>query len=123
MKLLFRRDQRSGMMGKVVFVLDVRAELTAEEKGYVEKYKMLDTLLYERMPNQPPPGSGALAASAHYLHNFTVSVRDLTGGKRIELKDIREMLGVEEQLKAAAGAFKAILDRAASFGGEELIEI
>lgn len=32
MKLLLRRDQRSGMLGKVVFCLDVRADLTDDDE-------------------------------------------------------------------------------------------
>jgi hypothetical protein len=52
-----------------------------------------------------------------------VSVRDLVGGKRIECKDIVEMLAVEEQLREAAKTFKQVLDAAANFGGEEALEL
>ena len=46
MKLLFRRDQRSGLMGKVVFSLDVRADLSDEERESIRRYKLGDTELY-----------------------------------------------------------------------------
>jgi hypothetical protein len=40
MKLLLRRDQKSGMlgMGKISFTLDVRAELSDDEKENIKKY-------------------------------------------------------------------------------------
>ncbi len=48
MKLLLRRDQKSGLLGKIAFVLDVRAELTGDEKNSITKYKLGNTMLYER---------------------------------------------------------------------------
>ena len=51
------------------------------------------------------------------------SVDDLSGGKRIECKDIVEMIAVEEQIKEAATTFKAVLDTAAHFGGEEVVQL
>ena len=52
-----------------------------------------------------------------------VSVNDLVNGKRIECKDIMEMLGAEEQIKEAARTFGAVLTAASQFGGEEIIEL
>lgn len=40
MKLLLRRDQRAGILGKQVFSLDVRADITADEKAVMAKYKL-----------------------------------------------------------------------------------
>ena len=48
MNLLLRRDQRQGMLGKVVFQLDVRAEITQEELKYINHYRLGDTLLYQK---------------------------------------------------------------------------
>jgi hypothetical protein len=36
-KLLLRRDQRGGLLGKVVFTLDVRAQLTDAERANIAK--------------------------------------------------------------------------------------
>jgi hypothetical protein len=44
-------------------------------------------------------------------------------GKRIECKDIVEMLAVEEQIKEAAKTFNAVLSAASHFGGEEVIDL
>ena len=57
MKLLLRRDQKSGLIGKITFTLAVRAELTDTEKGNIKKYKLGDTVLYERM-TMTEKGSG-----------------------------------------------------------------
>ena len=125
MKLLLRRDQKSGFTGKVTFTLAVRAELTDEEKNNIQKYKLGDTMLYERM-TMTDKGSGLLGVASRLAFkamNLTVSVDDLSGGKKIDCKDIVEMLAVEDQIKEAAQTFKNVLEAAATFGGEEVIEL
>lgn len=127
MKLLLRRDQKSGMLGvgKVTFTLAVRAELTDEEKNNIKKYKLGDTMLYERA-TLIDKGSGLLGVAsrlAFKMMNLTVSVNDLSDGKKIDCKDIVEMLAVEDQIREAAQTFKNVLEAAASFGGEEVIEL
>jgi hypothetical protein len=125
MKLLLRRDQKSGMLGKVTFLLDVRAELSEEEKAHVKKYKLGETMLYERQKITDPGGGllGLASRMAYKMINLSVSVDDLAKGKQIECKDIVEMLAVEDQIKEAAQTFKSVLSAAASFGGEEVVEI
>lgn len=125
MKLLLRHDQKSGLMGKVTFTLGVRAELTDQEKSNIQKYKLGDTMLYERM-TMADKGSGLLGVAsrlAFKMTNLSISVNDLSDGKKIDCKDIVEMLAVEDQIKEAAHTFKNVLEAAASFGGEEVIEI
>lgn len=125
MKLLLRRDQKSGLIGKITFILTVRAELTDEEKNNIGKYKLGDTMLYERM-TLTDKGSGLLGLAsrlAFKMMNISVSVNDLSGGKKIDCKDIVEMLAVEDQIKEAAQTFKNVLEAAARFGGEEVIEL
>ncbi|MBK7491804.1 MAG: hypothetical protein IPI17_07265 [Nitrosomonas sp.] len=56
MKLLLRRDQKSGMLGKIIFTLAVRAELSNEEKTNIKKYKLGETILYERLKTMNRPG-------------------------------------------------------------------
>lgn len=55
--------------------------------------------------------------------NISISVDDLTHGKRVDCKDIVEMLAVEEQVKDAARNFKAVLEAASTFGGEHVVEL
>jgi hypothetical protein len=125
MKLLLRRDQKSGLIGKITFILTVRAELTEVEKDNIKKYKLGDTMLYERM-TMTEKGSGLLGVASRFafkMMNISVSVNDLSGGKKIDCKDIVEMLAVEDQIKEAAQTFKNVLEAAATFGGEEVIEL
>jgi hypothetical protein len=126
MKLLLRRDQKPGMlgMGKVSFILEVRAQLSEEELASVKKYKLGETMLYER-DKVVDPGFGLLGVAsrlAFRMVNVSVSVNDLANGKKIECKDIVEMIAVEEQIKQAAQTFKSVLEAATRFGGEEVLE-
>ena len=127
MEMLLRRDQRTGMMGmgSVVFALEVRARLTPEEQKNISRYKLGKTVLYTKA-ELVGPGSGLLGLASRLAFkamNISVSVDDLVGGKRIECKDIIEMLAVEDQIKEAATTFKQVLEAAAHFGGEEVLAI
>jgi F420-0:gamma-glutamyl ligase-like protein len=125
MKLLLRRDQRAGLLGKVVFSLDVRADLTPDELENIRRYKLGDTKLYasHELTNQ---GSGLLGVATRFAWKaiiLTITVNDLASGKRVEAKDIVEMLAIEENIREAALTFKSVLEAASQFGGEEVIEI
>jgi hypothetical protein len=125
MKVLLRRSQKSGLLGKVTFTLTVRAELEADEKAAIKKYKFGDLLLYERTQLTNDPGDnwrGVAALLAHRLTNLTISVNDLEQGKSVECKNIMQMLAVEDQVKEAAQTFKAILQAASTFDGEEILD-
>lgn len=125
MKLLLRRSQRQGLMGKVVFSLAVRAELTPAERINIQKYKLGDGLLYERKAMKEGGNEYQKLGNAlvHRFLNLTISVNDLANGKVIEVKDILEMLAAEAQVKEAAQTFKQILEAAAHFEGEEVLEL
>lgn len=127
MKLLLRREQQtSGLIrNTITFAITVRAELSAEERQNIQKYKLGDSVLYSR-GELTDRGSGFLglaSRAAFHLMNISVTVNDLVQGKRIECKSILEMLGVQEQVKEAATTFKAVLDAAAHFGGDEVVEL
>ncbi len=125
MKLLLRRNQQQGLMGKVKFTLDVRAELTDDERANIRKYKLQDTELYSshEITNK---GSGLLGLASNLAYKaiiLTICVKDLEGGKRVEAKDVVELLAIEGQIRTAAQTFKQVLDAAAQFGGEEVIAL
>jgi hypothetical protein len=112
------------MLGKVVFTLDVRAELTDQERESIRRYKLGDTQLYAS--HEISGGSGLLGVASRWAYKaltIQVTVDDLTRGKRVEMKDVVELLAVEEQILEAARTFKAVLEAAAQFGGEEVVEI
>ena len=126
MHLVLRRDQRSGMLGKITFTLDVRAEVSDDEHRNIRQYKLGDTELYSSHGEVIDRGSGLLGVATRLAAKaitLTLTVNDLAEGKRIECKDIVEMLAIEEQIRVAAQTFGAVLHAAANFGGEELIEI
>lgn len=126
MKLLIRRNQKSGLMGgKITFSMDVRADISDEERANIKKYKLGETMLYESHATIDR-GSGLLGLAsrlAYKAFTISVSVNDLAGGKHIEFKDIMEMIAVEECIKDAARNFMDVLRAAAAFGGEEVLEI
>lgn len=127
MKLLLRRNQRPGMlgMGSMIFTLDIRADLTPDERQDIVDYKLGKTILYSR-GEIVDKGAGLLGLAsrlAFRMMNISVSVDDLVVGKRIECKDIVEMLAVEDQIKEAAATFKSVLKAAANFGGEEVVPL
>ncbi len=126
MKLLLRRSERSSVMGKPIYILEVRVEVSPEERGWITKFKFGPSILYSRKgkpTGDPSTLAGVGQILLHHALDLTVSVNDLVNGKRIECKDIMEMLGAEEQIKEAARTFGAVLKAASQFGGEEVIEL
>src|SRR5260370_1156008 len=103
---LWRRCRSASAVGKETPALgpgtrDVRAQLTEAESSNIRKYKLGKTVLYERA-TIVDRGSGLLGFAsriAFKMMNLSICVDDLVGGKRIECKDILEMLAVQEQLK------------------------
>jgi hypothetical protein len=124
MQLLLRRDQKSSLMGKAVFTLDVRAQMSEEEREATRKYKLGETVLY--LSHDVPNGTGLLGLAstlAWKAVSLNIQVKDLERGKTIECKDIVEMLAIEEHIKEAARTFVAVLAAAATFGGEEEVAL
>lgn len=125
MKVLLRRDQRDGMLGKIIFVLVVRAEVSEQEQANIKKYKLGKEFLYVKNKDVPTDTGwkGAAKLLAFHAMNLTLSVNDLISGKTIECKDILEMLAAEEQIKEAVTNFGRILEAASRFGGEEVLTV
>lgn len=124
MKLLLRRDQRSGMLGKQVFSLDVRADISAEEKATIAKYKLGETQLYAS--HEITGGHGLLGVATRLAWKAVtihINVNDLANGKRVEAKDVVELLAIEGHIREAAKTFVDILNAAKHFGGEEVVEL
>ncbi|MGA7673673.1 MAG: hypothetical protein WCA78_01345 [Rhizomicrobium sp.] len=126
MKLLLRRSERSSVLGKPVYILEVRVEVSQEERGWIEKYKFGPSILYSKKGK--PTGdmntwAGIGQNLLHYAMDLTVSVNDLVHGKKVECKDIMEMLAVEAQIRESAQTFGNVLKAASMFGGEEVIEL
>jgi hypothetical protein len=124
-KLLLRRSQKSGLLGgKITFILDARVELSPDMQELIKKDKMGKEVLYEKI-KIADPGSGLLGVASRLALkavNLTITVDTLVKGQHIECKDILEMRAVEEQIKEACAVFKEVLNSAAQFDGEEVID-
>jgi hypothetical protein len=125
MKLLLRREQKTGLLGITTFVLSVRAEFTRDEQRNIDKYRLGPNVLYSRL-EVTEPGSGILGLLtrlAIHAMNISVTVDDLVHGKRLEFKTIEEMAFVENHLKEACEHLKAAIGASATFGGEEIVAL
>lgn len=129
MKLtLRRRQQDTGLLSKTVqFVLEAKVQLTEQEAANIKRYKMGKEILYskDRMgyrdwDNDTAKGMARnLAAIAVAI---TITADDLVKGKTIVCKDIMEMSAIVEQIKSATEGLKIILETAAQFEGEQVLE-
>jgi hypothetical protein len=126
MELLLSKSQKSSMMGAVSFVLDIRTKLTPDESALVKKYKMGNLLVYEKLPiSEMTTHMGgamtALTAIASKVLKLQITVDNLVNGRKVECKDIGEMISAQGQIRSAADNFYALLMAAHSFEGEEVI--
>lgn len=152
MQLKLTRSQRTGgLMGKTIFVLDARADLTADEAALVKKYGLAKLVVYDSEArkkhqeaaygnftdggNVPLAAGGKDVARSLWSHakgigraammalSLRVTVDSLVGGEHIECKDLNELLGAEGAIRDACGNLKAYLETALTFDGrEEVIE-
>ena len=119
MRLILSRSQKSTITRKPKFVLKAFADLDDEEASNVKKYRMGNTMLFTNLADR---GKGILGAIARAIQGIEITVDSLVFGKTIECKDILEMIGIEQEIQEACGYFKQMLDTAAQFGGDEVIE-
>ena len=150
MQLKLKRTQRAaGLMGgKVMFGLDARAELSAEERDLVRKYNLGKLVVYDSEERKkhtgsaltdfdsPGNGSGYSGAGQRLWQNargfaslammalsLRVTVDTLVSGQHIECKELNELLGAEGAILKACENLKAYLETALTFDGrEEVIE-
>lgn len=128
MELLLSRSQKTGLtgMGAPTFVLDVRSRLTPEEDELVRRYKLGRTVLYQKASVRDKlDRSGPLGQIFTFFtakaSGRIFNVNDLVSGRRIECKDILEMLEAEDEIKTAADTFHTVLMTCGQFGGEEVV--
>ena len=126
MKLLLHRSHRPGLLGgRIIYRLDVRADLTEDERADIATYGLGGTQLYQRL-EVAERGRGLLGMMFRLRFkaaNLTLSVRDLIEGKRVECADIVEMLALEDQVRQAARTFSLVLNTAARFDGDEVLDV
>lgn len=127
-KLKIRREQATGLTGKVTFSVNFIAELSPEAREAVRRYRFGKTVLYSKDPE--------LAFTVNMVRllwqmfwlwltrkRWQITIADLVGGRTIECKDILEVLDVEERIMTAAKQFALVLRAASWFGGEQVVEL
>ena len=120
MKLLLRRSQRKSIFGNMIFVLDVRAEMSRDERLDTHKYRLQNYLLYEKL-TMLDRGAGLLGLLSRIwfsILNVVIRARHLHRGRRLECRDIVEMLATEEHLQNSTKEFASTLAAAKRYGGE-----
>ena len=146
MNLKLRRSQRSaGMLSnKVLFALDARADLSAEERSLVDKYALGKLVVYDsearkkyadathgHLAEAQTASAGrslwkttrGLASLAMAALSLRVTIASLISGEHIECKDLDELMGAEAAITEACRNVKAYLETAVTFDGrEEVVE-
>ena len=117
-KLEIWRNQRDvqGLLGGhkgVDFTLIVRVQITEEERGLIEKYRVADNVVATyRLPSAPNPD-----------FDFPITVRELLNGHTINMRSISSMIRLEKEIRAGCSNLKDWLAVMRTFGGYETIEI
>lgn len=142
MQLKLKRSQRAGGMlgGKIIFGLDARADLTADEQGLVKKYALGKLVVYDSEARKKSAEAAyghfdeaansslgrslwknarGIASAAMMAMTLRVTVDSLVGGQHIECKDLDELLGAEAVILDACKSLKAYLETALTFDGRE----
>lgn len=141
MQLKIQRSQRqSGLVSKaVVFCVDARIFLTAEEQANVTRYKLGSQIIY----SSEAAKRHAASAEAHQnagqavrsyglvakglLHAIAsrmalnITIASLQNGQHIECKDLNEVVDAEDALMTACENLKGYLQTAATFDGREVV--
>jgi hypothetical protein len=137
MQLKLSRSQRSaGILSKsVMFMLDARLDLTAEEAANVKKYKLGEEVIYNSAASRKHLEGAAeaavretagsfvsqLARTAMHRLSLNITIDGLTKGQHIECKDLIELLAAEDAIKQAARTARAYLEIAKTFDGREVV--
>lgn len=131
MQLLIRRNQKTGLMGGAKYSLYVRAQLSEEEKALVKKNNLAGEMLvyYDRdadkanLAGAMKDAGGLAGALMRKMRDTALTVAKLIEGAEIKCDNVGELLGIERETKEAALMLKNYLDVAATFGGEEVLDM
>ena len=134
MQLKIKKSQRSSMMGKTLFQIEVRADMTPQERELIKKYGLSKEVLYTSEDAKKHTamavlgdtstvrGSlGVIKSSIRSALSLTVTVADLENGKTIEAKSLNEVISAENDLLQAAKNLTAYLSTATEFDGREVV--
>src|SRR5437588_9783986 len=127
MQIKIQRSQRQGGISlKVIFCLDARIFLTAEEQANVSRYRLGGQVIYNsqaaRKHLDKADAAGrqgsyfrSIASVAMAAMNLNITIDSLQRGQHIECKDLDELLAAEEALMTACENLKNYLRAASTF--------
>lgn len=118
-------------MGGAKYSLYVRAQLSDEEKALVKKNNLAGEMLvyYDRdadkanLAGAMKDAGGLAGALMRKMRDTALTVAKLIEGAEIKCDNVGELLGIERETKEAALMLKNYLDVAATFGGEEVLDM
>jgi hypothetical protein len=121
MLLLIRRDPRMGTLGKLKYVISVRAELSKTETALVRVNKLEDKelLLFDATVEKP----GTAGAILRLMRDANLTVAKLIEGIMLTCDDIDQLMGVEVYAVEAGKNLQRYLTLAATFGRESVIDL
>lgn len=131
MKLLLRRDQKTGLMGKSKYTLSVRAQLTDTEAALVRKNRLENELLlyFDKDAHssgyfrQKKDEGGFMGLAASLIRDVSLTVGKLIEGTSFTCDNVGQLLSVENEAVRSAMQLKRYIIAAATFGGEDAIDI
>jgi hypothetical protein len=131
MQLLIRRNQKTGILGGAKYTLYVRAQLTEEEHSLIRKNNLAGELLvyYDKdadkatLAGAMKDAGGLAGALVRKMRDTALTVAKLIEGTEITCNNVGELLGVESEVREASLMLKNYLDVAATFGGEEVLDM
>ena len=137
MHIKITRSQRKGgaFGGKIIFMLDMRAEYTEQERETINKYNLGGEVIYnsadaaahlDRAGEKLASASliGGLASMAMARMKLNITIVGLKEGVHIECKDLAELLEAEKTVRDACHNLIQYLAVARSFDGRvDVVEI
>lgn len=131
MKLLIRRDQKTGLMGKSKYTLYVRAQLNDTEAALVRKNRLENELLlyFDKDAHssgyfrQKKDEGGFMGLAASLIRDVSLTVGKLIEGTSFTCDNVGQLLSVENEAVRSAMQLKRYIIAAATFGGEDAIDI
>lgn len=126
-----RSQKKAGMISKeVVFCLNVRTDLTEEEKHAVREYGLGKEVIYnseqakKHLENTQTGGAlKAWTSLAMAALSLKITIDSLMQGQTVECKSLDEVIGAEEAIRTACENMKQYIEVASQFNGEsEVVE-
>lgn len=131
MKLLIRRNQKTGLLGGAKYTLYVRAQVTDEEQQLIKKNHLAGELLvyYDKdadkatLAGAMKDAGGLTGVLVRKMRDTALTVAKLIEGTEFKCENVGELLGVEGEVRQATLMLKNYLDVATTFGGEEVLDM